>query len=253
MSGAVIIGTSGSTTTLNGTTYINKIDTITPTNSNSIFESLTTGNLAIADNIKGNIYVGASSPSGTNNFIIIGKGGGAATGTTNMYLKGKGVYLADDGGIVNIGNSAGSITINSPLTPSYSYPVTGNKIGTIKKGTCSLANNTPLTSGISYACSTITSDYTGVYIATANLYYVNVANTEIIFTEIEMNINGGSIPCANNTPNKSRWEGFNLSLNTVVQLNAGDNINLRFYHFIDGPGSVKSSTNAFRFDIIRVA
>jgi hypothetical protein len=36
-----------------------------------------------------------------------------------MYLKGKGVYLADDGGIVNIGNSAGSITINSPLTINY--------------------------------------------------------------------------------------------------------------------------------------
>jgi hypothetical protein len=119
MSGSVTIGTSGSTTTLNGTTYINKIDTITPTNSNSIFESLTTGNLAIADNIKGNILIGTNTTAGTNNFIIIGKGGGAVTGTTNTYIKGKGVYLADDGGIVGIGNSAGSITIYSPLTPQY--------------------------------------------------------------------------------------------------------------------------------------
>jgi hypothetical protein len=104
---------------LNGTTYINKIDTITPTSSTSIFESLTTGNLAIAGNIKGNIYLGTNTTAGTNNFIIIGTGGGAATGTTNTYLKGKGVYLADDGGIVNIGNSTGSITINSPLTLNY--------------------------------------------------------------------------------------------------------------------------------------
>jgi hypothetical protein len=91
-----------------------------------------------------------------------------------------------------------------------------------------------------------------VYIVPANIYYINSANSDIIFTELGMNVNGASIPCANNAPNKSRWEGFNLSLSTTLQLNAGDYVNLTFYSFIDS-GSIKSSTNAYRLDLIRIA
>ena len=142
--------------------------------------------------------------------------------------------------------------MRSPITPSYGFPITGNKIGTIKKGTCSLANNTNIVSGTAYVYGSIMADYTGVYIVPANIYYINSANSDIIFTEVGMNVNGGPIPCANNAPNKSRWEGFNLSLSTTLQLNAGDYVNLTFYCFIDS-GSVKSSTNAYRLDLIRIA
>jgi hypothetical protein len=55
------------------------------------------------------------------------------TSITAVYLKGSSVNLCDDGGNVTIGKGDGTsvITMRSPITIGYSYPITGNKIGEI--------------------------------------------------------------------------------------------------------------------------
>ena len=159
--GSITIGTATSTTTLSGITYINKIDTITPTSSNSIFESLTTANLAIADNIKGNVYIASNTAAGTNNFVIIGKGGGAASGTTNVYIKGKGVNLADDGGDVSICTTAsGSLTVNRPITLGYTTTPTTGQLGNITSAYT--ASTLPLTTSGNYGYFNITTSGLGI-------------------------------------------------------------------------------------------
>jgi hypothetical protein len=122
MSGAVIIGTSGSTTTLNGTTYINKIDTITPTTNLEFYPSITTGDITIAKNTRGNIIIADGATAGTSNLIIVG-----TSTVSNIYLRGTTLNINDQGsGTTKL---SGAIELYSALSPKYSYTYGIDKIG----------------------------------------------------------------------------------------------------------------------------
>jgi hypothetical protein len=121
MSGSVNINTTGSATTTignaNSTTYINKIDTLTPTTAISLYPSITTGDITIAKNTRGSIIIADGATAGTDNFIIVG-----TSTVSKIYLRGTALNINDQGngitniiGTVNIGNTglpaAGSVNI----------------------------------------------------------------------------------------------------------------------------------------------
>ena len=117
-------------------TYSDKMDGIVPTSTMTIGNNLGLGTVEIANSASFTGGVNIGTKGGVPSVGIVSIGGGSGT-STNLYS-----------GTTNLGYTGSTLNIQTPLTPTYSYPVASTQIGyqNIQQSTTSVA--TSATAGV---------------------------------------------------------------------------------------------------------